>query len=407
MLPSIDEIPDRVLSFKGLRAPGGAASLELGGSAIMRGVTVLSDSGESAQQQNQIDGLRAITPRTRLIADGSFPGVGPTSLGEGNQFRFEVFGGTDAESKTVSGDERIVISFTVVFTAYVTAQKWRGTQGKMHYDVIDNTTFDGNPTLLYTSQDGPPIDFDNPTNPSLNEVLDINQHPNFQTKDHNLTVEWFSADGNPMTMLGQNLPIGFAAFGIKNLAATQFVPFIETEFNDFVTRAAATQEYASEWYASTGFTGGTTATVLSDTVTPVKIAGTYIAGNLKNFTESTGVITYTQEVIPFLSSPAIPYTSDGRQILRIDATATIPQTSDIETDVIQVGIYRNNTLIPNTLKSKISGVSFGRATPKPLDFHMEAIIEDAEEGDDYDVRILNTSNATNIAATDCDLRISF
>lgn len=393
-LASLDETPTRVFSEKGIRAPGGAASLELGGDRGMRGVITINDSGESIGRRNQINGERSIGTTTPLISDGSFPGVPATLFGEGNQFRFEVFGGTDNESKTVSGDERIVISFTVVFTAYVTAQKWRGTQGKMHYDVIDNSTFDGVPTLLYTSRDGDPIDFDNPTTPSLNEVLDINDHPNFQTKDHDLTVEWFSADGEPMTMLGETL-------------GGQFVPFIETEFNDFVSRPAATQEYASEWYGSTGFTGGATETVLSDTSTPVKIAGTYIAGNLNNFTESAGVVTYHQNQLPFVSTAAIPYTSIGRKILRIEAATTIPQTTDIETDVITVGIYRNGTLIPGTLKSKISGVSFGRATPKPLDFHMAEIIEDAAEDDTYDVRITNTSNATNIAATDCKLRIGF
>ena len=395
MIPSLDETPTRVFAEKGVQTPGGAASLELGGDRNLRGVILLSDSGESIQVLNQIDGIRSATPRTVLKEDGSFPGGGPTLVVEGNEFRFEVFASGFAESKTVSGDDRIVISFIVVFKAYVSAQKWRGTQGKMHYDVIDNTTFDGNPTLLYTSRDGDPIDFDNPTTPLLNEVLDINSHFNFQTNAHNLTVEWFSADGEPMTMLGETIG------GV-------FIPYIETRFNDSVTQEVATKEYASEWYGSTGFTGGTTATTLSDTVTPVKIAGMYIAGKLKNFTESNGVITYKQTVLPFLSATVIsPYTSDGRKILPIEAVATIPQTTEIETDVITVGIYRNGTLIPGTLKSKISGVSFGRATPKPLDFHMAETIEDAVEDDTYDVRITNTSNATNIAATDCKLRIGF
>lgn len=394
VLPSLDETPTRVFSEKGVQTPGGTTGIELGGDRLLRGTISLADSGESLQVKNQVDGTRAQTPRASIVVDGSFPGVGSTLFGEGNQFRFESFGGNDLESKTVSGDEKITIQFTEVFSAYITAHKWRGTQGKMHFRVIDTQSFDGNPTLVFTSESGPPTDFDNPTTPSLNEFTYITTHPYFLVKDQIVLVEWFSADGNPMTMLGETI-------------GGDFVPFFDTEFCDFVTKPAATQEYASHYYGSTGFTGGTTDTILSDTVTPVKIAGAYSAGNLRNFEESAGVITYKQEELGFVSPVGIPFTADGRGILRIEALATIPQTTEIETDVIEVGIYRNGILISGTLKSKISGVSFGRATPKPLDFHMAEIIEDTAEGDAYDVRILNTSNAINIAATDCKLRIGF
>lgn len=391
MIPSLDETPDRVFAVKGVKTPGGSSSVELGGDRNIRGVIAERDSGESVGILNQINGLESSTPRTMLDRSGAFPGVGPTTIGQGNQFRFEVFAPGFAESKTVSGDERIIINFNVVFTAYVIAQKWRGTQGKMHYDVIDTTTFDGNPTLLYTSRDGDPIDFDNPTTPSLNEVLDINEHPNFQTQNHDLIVEWYSADGNPMTMLGETI-------------SGTFVPYIETEYNDFTTRELATKEFASEWYAKTGFTNNSTETILPDTITPVKINGTYVASELSNFTESAGVITYTQTVIPFLSPTAIPYTSIGRSILRIKAFVSIDQKSNIETDILTVGIYKNGALIQNSSLSKPSGVSFGNVS-ESLDFDLECLIIDATEADEFDVRVVNESNATNVTASNCRLTV--
>lgn len=394
MIPSLDEIPERVFSVKGVRAPGGTTSIELGGQAVapfIRGVQELWDSGPGVGVRENVQGRISTIPSSTILDDstptaaGSFPGIEAPLFAEGNAFRFGSFGGDGSETKTVSGTDTIQILFTQVFTAVQTVHEWRGTEGLLHYQFSDTSTFDGDPTFVYTSQDGPPIDFNNPDNPVTGGVFYDTLHPQFLIKDHLMLVDWFSADGNDMTMKGETF-------------AGVFVPFFNTAFCDVLFKNGATEEYVSEFYASTGFTANTTETILADTVTPVKIAGTYVAGNLSNYTESSGVLTAAQShVSGFI-------TNVFKAIQKVSARVLIEQEPGLESDVLNVGIYRDGVLIPNTLKTLTMGVSFGR-NPNAIEFQMSATLTDAADLEAYDVRVTNTSNATNVIATDCDLVI--
>lgn len=394
MIPSLDEIPARVFSTKGVRTPGGTTSVELGGQAVspyIRGVQELWDSGPGVGVRENVEGRLSSLPSSTITDDstptttGSFPGIEPTLFVEGNAFRFDSFGGDDDDTKTVSGTDTIQILFMQVFTAVQTVHEWRGTEGLMHYQFSDQSTFDGEPTFVYSSQDGAPIDFDNPDNPTTGGVFYETLHPQFLIKDHLMLVDWFSADGNDMTMRGEFFD-------------SLFVPFFNTSFCDVLFKNAATEEYVSEFFASTKFTANTTETIISDTVTPVQIAGTYVAGNLSNYTESSGVLTAAQ------SHESGFITNVFKAIQKVSARVLIEQEPGIESDVLDIGIYRDGVLIPNTLKTLTMGVSFGQ-NPNAIEFQMSESITDATDLEAYDVRVINTSNATNVTATDCDLVI--
>jgi len=394
MIPSLDETSERVFSTKGVRAPGGTTSVELGGQAIspfIRGVQELWDSGPGVGVRENIEGRISSIPSSTITDDstptteGSFPGIEPVLFAEANAFRFDSFGGDGSETKTVSGTDTIQVLFMQVFTAVQTVHEWRGTEGLLHYQFSDQSTFDGEPTFVYTSEDGPPIDFDNPDNPTTGGVFYDTLHPQFLTKDHIMLVDWFSADGNDMTMKGE-------FFG------SLFVPFFNTAFCDILFKNGATEEYVSNFFASTGFTANTTETVLADAVTPVKIAGTYVAGNLSNYTESGGVLAATQ------SDTSGFITNVFKAIQKVSARVLIEQEPGLESDVLDIGIYRDGVLIPGTLKTLTMGVSFGQ-NPNAIEFQMSATLTDAADSEGYDVRVTNTSNATNVTATDCDLVI--
>lgn len=206
----------------------GSGTLGLGFSinpdgSVMRGVTSLKDSGESFLSEDNVTGLVHTTPRTLINDDLNAPfGVGRTSVQDGTPFVWSTFGGTDTDEVTVSGDDRVSLTFREVLTAYVTGQRFRGTAGKMHYRVIDLTANDGIDTVLYTSQTGEPIDFDATISPDF-QVEYETVNPNFLIQDHLLRLEFFSADGNPMTMRGTQA-------GAPNDPLT-FTPFFETRFS--------------------------------------------------------------------------------------------------------------------------------------------------------------------------------
>lgn len=224
--------PINIVSSVPMTIPSG--TLALGGlldnGTVLRGVTELKDSGESFLASDNITGNIGTVPISRIDDnENAILGVGRLRTLLGDTFSFDTFGGTDSDEITVIGDDKIIVSFREVETAYITAQKFRGTQGKMHYRVIDTTSHDGVDTLVYTSEQGDPIDFDSTVAPDF-EVTYETLNPNFLIKDHLLRLEFFSADGNPMTMRGfpTSLPIPEAGSG----DVTTFTPFFETKFSN-------------------------------------------------------------------------------------------------------------------------------------------------------------------------------
>jgi len=141
----------------------------------------------------------------------------------------------------------------------------------------------------------------------------------------------------------------------------------------------------SNWIGSTGFTGGTTETVFADTSTFVKVAGTYVDGELEGFTSSGGVLTCVK---------APP------KALRITTMVAPLVEPGIETDVVQVSLHKNGVEVPSTRRQKALTTVFQTPTTPTFDDvdNVTVVI-----GDTLEIRWRNTSNATNIAATDAKL----
>ncbi len=141
----------------------------------------------------------------------------------------------------------------------------------------------------------------------------------------------------------------------------------------------------SQWIGSTGFTGNTTPTVMADTVTPVKIAGTYAPGELERFTESNGVLTY-----------------DGREslFLTIQPFANIKLEPGIETDVVQISAYKNGEEITGTSSEQQLDAVFQTPTSP---FFGRATHVFLETNDTLDTRMLDTTNPASIIATDANI----
>jgi len=141
----------------------------------------------------------------------------------------------------------------------------------------------------------------------------------------------------------------------------------------------------STWTASTQFTGGTTETILSDTSTAVKLAGTYIDGDLERFTVSNGVITYIG------LEPIKPI---------VLASAAIKLVPSIETDVIQIAVYKNGTEIITTRKQQTLGSVFQTPTSPPFDLsdNIKLVTNDTLE-----LRMTNLSKPANVIATDAKI----
>lgn len=137
--------------------------------------------------------------------------------------------------------------------------------------------------------------------------------------------------------------------------------------------------------ASTGFTGGTTATVLSDTITFVRPAGTYVAGDLERFTESDGVLTYIG-----IAPAKLRFTSIVQLLLE----------PNIETDIIEVTIIVNGSeVISATVKDGLDAVF---QTPTSPSFTPSENIK-LETGDTIEVGIRNTSKADNVTVKNIKL----
>lgn len=222
------DTPTDIVSSVPLTVPSGTVSL--GGilqddGTILRGVTELKDSGESFLASDNITGLDHTIPRTLINDDLNAPfGVGRTTVQDGTTFEWSIFGGSDSDTIELTGDETVTVTFREVLTAYVTGQRFRGTQGKMHYRVIDITANDGIDTLVYTSEQGEPIDFDSAVAPDF-QIEYETFNPNFLIQDHLLRLEFFNAepDVKPLILRGQQ-------DGSPEDPST-FTPFFETLFS--------------------------------------------------------------------------------------------------------------------------------------------------------------------------------
>jgi len=143
----------------------------------------------------------------------------------------------------------------------------------------------------------------------------------------------------------------------------------------------------SNTLASAGFTAGTTPTVLSDTSTFIKPAGSYVAGNAERFTESNGVLTYIG---------LEPTTK------KVAVQVALKLEPGIETDVIDVSILKDdNEVAASTVRMILSDV-FQTPTAPPI-FPQENIF--FETGTTVTLGMRNTSKATNITATDAKILV--
>jgi hypothetical protein len=132
----------------------------------------------------------------------------------------------------------------------------------------------------------------------------------------------------------------------------------------------------------TGFTGGTIATVLSDTTTFVQVAGIYANGLEERSAASGGVIT---------NVGFDPIT------MNISASVQLKLTPEIETDIIEIALFKNGIEVTNSRKQHQLDAVF--QTPTSPVFNVSANVS-LTFGNTIDVRMRNISNPTNITATD-------
>lgn len=141
-------------------------------------------------------------------------------------------------------------------------------------------------------------------------------------------------------------------------------------------------ELDSYWVGSTGFTDGTTETVFSDTTTWVKIAGTYVDGYSERTSHVAGVSTYF-----------------GEQLVYVDlvGSAKILMNPAIETDIIQVALFKNSVEVPSTRVVHSLDAVFQTPTSPEFNPRENVLLE---KDDTYEIRARNISNATNVIFTD-------
>lgn len=196
---------------------------------IMRGVTELKDAGISFLAVDNIQGTTQIVPLTMLDPRPlSKFGVGRTTVLTAPPFTTDNFGGTDTSTVTVSGDQKIIVTFTQLGNAFNIAQQFRGLSGKMDYNVIDRNAHDGVETVVYTSTIGEPIDFDSTTLPDFQFDYET-ENPNFLRFRHQLRLEFFSSDGEEMQMRGQTIGT-IPPTGGDDLVNV-FIPYFGTTFS--------------------------------------------------------------------------------------------------------------------------------------------------------------------------------
>lgn len=130
------------------------------------------------------------------------------------------------------------------------------------------------------------------------------------------------------------------------------------------------------------FNGNTTETVISDTVTPVKINATYVSGELSNFTHANGTLTST----------------GGLETFKI--TACLSGTLNLTSAKISVLIYKNGSPIAKSEKPQF----WGPTTPAEHAITCQAL-EPLSATDTVEIYIRNHDNTNNITVTDCNVII--
>lgn len=143
----------------------------------------------------------------------------------------------------------------------------------------------------------------------------------------------------------------------------------------------------SNWVGSTGFTGGATETVFSDTSTFIKAAGTYVDGYLERFTSDSGTLTYI---------------GLEAKILSITGVITPLLTSNTETDTIQGAAFLNGVEVSNGRIQKTLGAVFQTPTSPEMRCTSNVLFS---TGDTIEVRWRNISNPTNMIATDARISV--
>lgn len=143
----------------------------------------------------------------------------------------------------------------------------------------------------------------------------------------------------------------------------------------------------SNWIGSPGFTGGTTETVLSDTSTFVKVAGTYVDSYTERFSFVGGVGTYNG-IQPIYAN--------------IDVNAEVFMKSNVETDVIQMTLFKGVSEAASRRSEHSLDAVF--QVPTSPEFKLQEPIL-LETGDTFEVRMRNTSNATNVVVTDINISV--
>lgn len=143
----------------------------------------------------------------------------------------------------------------------------------------------------------------------------------------------------------------------------------------------------SNTVGSISFTGNSTQTVLADTSTFVKVAGTYVDGDLERFTSLSGVITHTG-----LTSIKLP----------VSASAQILLEPGVETDSIEVSLFQNGAEVSTSRVQQTLDAVF--QTPTAIYFNISDIVT-LETSDTIEMRARNISNATNITFTDSQILV--
>ena len=178
---------------------------------------------------------------------------------------------------------------------------------------------------------------------------------------------------------GIQIPLG--AFNPTG-GGTYFAPGGLNETSPSVRVTDVLNTARSNTLIGTGFTGGTTETVLSDTSTFVQIAGIYTNGMEERSAASGGVIT---------NAGFDPIT------MNISASVQLKLTPEIETDTIEIALFKNGIEVVNSRKQQQLDAVF--QTPTSPMFNISANVS-LTFGNTIDVRMRNVSNPTNIIVTD-------
>lgn len=233
--PSLDETPDLILT--------GNKSLKTVSSSVFLGdIVSLEDNAGFASYVSllTLGVFNLVNFRSYTQADGTDDFIQTVRLGAEEFGTFQP--GFD-ETQTISGDETIEAVFTQLQDAFNYKHIFRGTQGKLTFDLFvdkfrrdlppDNFTDaqllalpDDELLRLVNSRSDilKPSDFDNPDDPPNDaDTLVYKNARNFEV-GRKLIIKWRSDDGNPTTVKGDTI-------------GGNFIPFFQTFFADrFIDR---------------------------------------------------------------------------------------------------------------------------------------------------------------------------